>query len=142
VVTFGYIDNNSGVFLEDMWGPPDKNRSIKQALGCSIFSNFNRVVFLEIHQALPACSPIFPLNTQVPIFGCFPRFLVAAMLDVHISRLKGMSISFVVNNAFHKILLSAFNITLGIHIFCNNIGGIFITTAIRKINFISSCIHH
>jgi hypothetical protein len=26
--------------------------------------------------------------------------------------------------------------------FCNNIGGIFITTAIRKLNFISSCIHH
>jgi hypothetical protein len=137
---FGHSGNNSGAFLEDMWGPPDKTRGIKKALGSSIFSNFNRVALLEIRQALPACSPIFPLNTNVPTFGCFPHFLVAAMLDVHISRRNGVTISFVVNDAFHKILLYAFNITLIIHILFNHIGGIFITTAIRKLNFISSCI--
>jgi hypothetical protein len=63
------------------------------------------------------CSAIFPLNTKVPTFGCFPHFIVAAMLDVHISRRTGMTISSVVNNAFHKILLSSFNVTLSIHIF-------------------------
>jgi hypothetical protein len=53
-----------------------------------------------------------------------------------------MYISFMINNAFHKVVLSAFNITLGIHIICNHIGGILITTAIRKLNFISFCIQH
>jgi hypothetical protein len=113
-------------------GPPEKIRGIKQALGSGIFINLNRVAFLEIHRALPACSPIFTLNTMVLIFGCFPHFLVAAMFDVHISMLNGMAISFVVNNAFHNIILSAFNITLIIHILCNHIVGIFITTAIRN----------
>jgi hypothetical protein len=142
VVTFGYSGDNSGAFLQDMWGPPDKSRGIKQALGSGIFSNFNRVAFLEIRQALPAFSPIFPLNTKVPTFGCFPHFFVAAIFDVHICRRNSMAISFMVNNAFHKIVLYAFNVTLGIHIFCNHIGGIFITTAIRELNFISSCIQH
>jgi hypothetical protein len=139
-VTFGHSGDNSATLLEDMRGPPDKSRDINQALGSDILSNFNRIAVLDIRQALPAFSPIFPLNTKVPTFGCFPHFLVAAMLDVHISRINGMAISFVVNNAFHKIVLSAFNITLSILIFCNRIGGIFITTAIRKLNFISSCI--
>jgi hypothetical protein len=110
-----------------MLSPPDKSRGIKQAFGSSIFSNFNRVALFEVCQAFPDCSAIFPLNTKVPTFGCFPHFIVSAMLDVHISRLNGMDISFVVNNAFHKILLSAFNIKLGIHIFCNHIGSIFIS---------------
>jgi hypothetical protein len=123
-----------------MRGPPDKTRGIKQALGSSILSKFNMVAFLEVCQALPACSAIFPLNTKVPTFGCFTQFIVAAMLNVHISRRNGMTIISVVNNDFHNIVLSPFNVTLGIHIFCNHIGGIFITAAIRKLYFISYCI--
>jgi hypothetical protein len=96
--------------------------------------------FIEFCQALPACSNIFPLNTKVPTFGFFPHFLVAAMLDVHFSRSNGMAISSVVKNAFHKILLFAFNVTFSIHIFCNHIGRVFITASIWKLNFISSCI--
>jgi hypothetical protein len=53
------------------------------------------------------------------------------MIDANISRFIGVSISFVVNNAFHQIIL------YGIHILCNLIGGIFITAAIMKLNFIS-----
>jgi hypothetical protein len=82
VVTFGYSGNYSATLLEDMWVPPHKSRSVKQTLCSSIFSKFNRVVFLDIRQALPACSTIFPLNTQVPDLGCFPHFIVASMLDV------------------------------------------------------------
>jgi hypothetical protein len=137
VITFGYIGNNSAALLEDMWDPPHKIRSVKQTLGSRILRNFNRVAFLEIRQALPACGTIFLFNTQVPTLGCFPQFIVASMLDVHISMFNGMSISFVINNAIRKIIFSAFNITLGIHIICNHIGGIFITAAIRKLNFIS-----
>jgi hypothetical protein len=142
VVTFGYSENNYGALLQDVWVPPYKRRSIRKALFSSIFSNFNRVAFLEISQALPSCSPIFPLNTQVPNFGCFSHFLIAAMLGVHISRINGMSICIAINNAFHKIVFSAFNITLGMHILCTHIGGIFITTVIRKLHFISSYIQH
>jgi hypothetical protein len=140
VITLGHSGNNSGAFLEDMWGPPYKSRGIKQAFGRIIFSNFNRVSFLEVYQTLPACSKIFPLNTKVTTFGCIPHFLVAAMLDVHFSRSNGMAISSVVNYDFHKIVLSAFNVTLSIHIFCNHISGVFITSAIWKLNLISSCI--
>jgi hypothetical protein len=43
VVTFGYIGNTYGALLQDMWGSPDKIRSIKKSLGGSIFSNLNRV---------------------------------------------------------------------------------------------------
>jgi hypothetical protein len=118
----------------------DTLTGIKQAFGSSIFINFNSVAFLEVCQSLPACSTIFPLNTKVPTFGCFPHFLVADMRDVHFSRRNGMTTRSVVNNDFHKIVLSAFNVTLSIHIFCNHIGGVFITAAIRKLNFISSCI--
>jgi hypothetical protein len=93
---------------------------------------------LEICQAFPVCSAIFSLNTKVPTFGCFPHFLVAVMLDIHFSRSNGMAISYVVNDALHKIVLSTFNITLGIYVFFNHIGGVFITAAIWKINFIIS----
>jgi hypothetical protein len=65
VITLGYSGNTYGTFLQDMWSPPDKRRGIKQALGSGIFSNLNMVAFLDICQALPACSPIFPLNTKV-----------------------------------------------------------------------------
>jgi hypothetical protein len=125
-----------------MWVPPDKSRDIKQGFGSSIFINFNRVAFLEVFQAIPACSTIFPLNTKVPTFGFFTFFLVAAMLDVHLSRRNGMAISSVVNNASHEIIFSAFNVTLIIHIFCNHIGGVFITATTRKLNSIGSCIYH
>jgi hypothetical protein len=141
MVRFGYSGNNSAALLEYMWGPTQNSRSVKQAICSIILSNFNMVAFLEIRQALPACSPIFPLNTKVPALGCFPHFLVASMIDVNISRFNGMSISFVINNDFHQIMLSAFNITLGIHIFCNHICGIFITVAISKLNFISPGVH-
>jgi hypothetical protein len=142
VITHGHSGNNSGALLKDIWGPPDKSRGIKQAFGSSILSNLNRVDFFEICQALPACSTIFPLNTKVPTFSCFPQFLVAVMLDINFSRSNGMAISYVVNNALHKIVLSAFNVTLGIHIFCNHIGSVFITAAIWKLNFISSCVYY
>jgi hypothetical protein len=59
------------------------------------------------------------------------------MLDVHISRLNGMTICIVVHNAFHQVLLPAFNVTLIIHILCNYIDNILITAAIWKLNFIS-----
>jgi hypothetical protein len=113
---FGYSGNNSTALIEYMWGPTHKIRGVNQALCSSILSNLNRVSLLEIRQAIPACSPIIPFNTQVPALGCFPRFLVSSMLDVHISRFNGMCIIFVINNAFHQIIFSAFNITLGIHI--------------------------
>jgi hypothetical protein len=70
MITLGYIGNNSGALLKHMWGPPDKSRAIQQAFGRSILRNFNRVSFLEICQAFPACGAIFTLNTKVPTFGC------------------------------------------------------------------------
>jgi hypothetical protein len=76
----------------------------------------------------------------MPTFGCFTHFLVTSMLDIHFIRRSGMAISFVVNDALHEIELPAFNITLGIHVFCNHIGGLFITAAIWKLNFISYCV--
>jgi hypothetical protein len=142
VVTLGHSGNNSGALLKYMWGPPDKSRGIQHAFGSSIFSNLNRVALLEICQAFPVCGAIFPLNTKVPTFGCFPHFIVVSMLDIHFSSSNGTAISSVVNNAFHKIVLSAFNITLGIHILCNHIGSFFITVAIWKLNFIISCVQH
>jgi hypothetical protein len=142
VVTFGYNGNTSAALLENMWVPPYKIMSVKKTLGRSIFSRFNRIDFLDIRQALLAFSPIFPLNTQVPTLGCFPHFIVAAMLDVHISRLNSMYIIVVINNALHKIILYAFNFTLGIHIICNHIDGKFITAVIRKLNFISYGVQH
>jgi hypothetical protein len=110
VVTLGHSGHNSGALLKDMWGPPDKIRGIKQSFGGSIFSNLSSVTLSEVFQALPACSTIFPLNTKVQTLSNFPHFLVADMLNVHFSRRNGMDISSVVNNAFHKILLYAFNV--------------------------------
>jgi hypothetical protein len=132
--------------------PTTQSRGINQALFNCILSNFKWVAFLDIHKALPACSPIFPFNTQVPTLGCFPHLFVAPMLDGHISRFNGVTIRLVVNNAFHQVVLSVFNVTLcihilcnfigGIHILCNYIGGIFITAATRKLNLISTGFQH
>jgi hypothetical protein len=142
MVTLCYIRNNSTELLEEKWNPPHKCRGVKKAICSSIIRNFNRVAFLEIHLVLPAYSPIFPFNTQVPTLGFFPHLSVASMLDVHISRFNGMSISIVVNNALHLLILSAFYVTLGIHILCNYIYGIFVTAAVIKINFISPGVQH
>jgi hypothetical protein len=90
VVTFGYRSNTYTALLEDMWGPPCKIRGVKQDLCSSLLINFNWVAFLVFRQALSACSPIFPFNTQVPTLGCFPHLSVAAMLDVLIIRFNGM----------------------------------------------------
>jgi hypothetical protein len=142
MVMICYISNTSTALLEDMWGLSHKNRGIKQTLGSSIFSNFNRVAFLEILQALLGCSFICPFNTQVPNPGCFPHLFFASILHVHIIRFNGMSISLVVKNAFHQVILSAFNVKLGINILCNYMCGIIITAAIRKLNFISHGVQH
>jgi hypothetical protein len=136
VITLGHSGNNPGALLKHMWGPPYKNRAIQQAFGRRIFRNFNRVAFLEICQALKACGAISPFNTKVPTFGCFPHFIVTSMLDIHICRSNGMAISFVVNDASHEVELPALNITLGIHILSNHIGRVFVTAAIRELNFI------
>jgi hypothetical protein len=117
MITLGHSGNTPGALLKHMWVPPNKIRAIQQAFGSSILVNLNRVAFLEIFQAFPDCGAILPINTKVPAFGCFPHFLVTSMLDINFSRRKGMAISYVVNDAFHKIKLSAFNITLGIHVF-------------------------
>jgi hypothetical protein len=137
MITLCYSRNNSTALLEDMWLPPHRIRGVRQALCSRIISNFNWVAFLEIYQILPTCSPIFSFNTQIPTLGCFTHLYVASMLYVHISRFNDMSISLVVKNAFHQIIFSAFNVILGIYILCNYICGIFVTAAIRKINFIS-----
>jgi hypothetical protein len=142
MVMLCYSCNNSSALLENMWSPPHKIRGINQDICNCILRNFNWVALLEIRQALPPCCPIFPFNTQVPTLGCFPHLCVATMLDVHISRLKGITICLVVNNAFYQVVLPALNITLGIHIRCNHIGGIFITVAIRKLNFINPGAQH
>jgi hypothetical protein len=119
-----------------------KSRGIKQDLCNCILSNFNWVAFLEIHQVLPDCCPVFPFTTQVPTLGFFPHLFVASMFDVHIIRFNGMTICLVVNTSFYQVLLPALNFTLGKHILCNHIGGIFITTAISKLNSISPGVQH
>jgi hypothetical protein len=80
MVTLCYSSNTFTAILEDMWCPPKKIRVIKKVLCSGILSNFNWVAFLEIHQALPYCSPIFPFNKKVPTLGCFPQFVLLPYL--------------------------------------------------------------
>jgi hypothetical protein len=113
VIKLCCISNNYTVLIEEMWGPPHKTRGVKKALLSSILSNFNWVDFLEIHQALPAYSPIFPFNTQVSTLCCFPHLYVASILDVHIIRFNGMSISLVVINAFLQVIFFCLQCHIG-----------------------------
>jgi hypothetical protein len=53
-----------------------------------------------------------------------------------------MSISLVIQNAFHQIELIAFLISLGIHILGDHICSVFFTATIRELNFKGSCIQH
>jgi hypothetical protein len=54
MVLLCYSVNDSTGLLEDMWVPPYISSGIKQVRGICICSNFNRVAFLEIYQALSA----------------------------------------------------------------------------------------
>jgi hypothetical protein len=105
-----------------------------------VFSNLDRIGFLEIFQCLPRSAAVYPLDAELPTLRGLVRVLPSIDSDALGVCSNCTSVLLMVDDLIHYHEVMSFRIYLTVHVFRDDVGGIFINMFIWEFNLVDPCV--